>query len=388
MAKRILIVAALADSLLNFRGPLIADLIAAGCEVATAAAAEDAIGGIVENVPEKIRELGATFHPIPLARASISPRRDLETIRAIRQLCVELRPDLVLLYTVKPTIYGSIAARRAKVPQIVSMITGLAAGMRTESDRRSRRGKAMAAFYKFALARNTGVIFQNPDDEALFRELGIIRPSQPTFQVCGSGVDLHHFSPQALPAGPPVFLMIARLLADKGVREYAAAAELVRKQVPDARVILAGPFDEHPLAIKAEEVEAWQKTGAIEYVGSLTDVRPVLAQCSVYVLPSYREGTPRTVLEAMAMGRAIITTDAPGCRQTVEPEVNGVLVPVASASALAAAMLRLAAQPELISRMGQESLRVVQKFDVHSVNRQVLSALGIELPTAAMAGVR
>lgn len=176
----------------------------------------------------------------------------------------------------------------------------------------------------------------------------------------------------------PHFLLIARLLGDKGIREYVQAAKLVKQQYPEAQFDLVGGLDTNPTSISQAELDQWIAAGTINFLGRLSDVRPAIAACSVYVLPSYREGTPRTVLEAMAMGRAVITTDAPGCRETVVNGDNGFLVPVKDADALAQAMLRFIEQPGLIAQMGQRSRSIAEeKYDVHKVNAQMLEGMGL-----------
>jgi glycosyltransferase involved in cell wall biosynthesis len=195
--------------------------------------------------------------------------------------------------------------------------------------------------------------------------------------INGSGVDLGAFRPAALPQGDVSFLLIARLLKDKGIREYVEAARQVRAQYPRTSFHLVGRLDQgNPAGISARELHDWQTEGVVEYLGRLDDVRPAITATSVYVLPSYREGTPRTVLEAMAMGRPIVTTDAPGCRETVRHGVNGYLVPVRDADALAQAMARFVEEPGLIAAMGRESRRIAEeKYDVHKVNRVILQAM-------------
>jgi glycosyltransferase involved in cell wall biosynthesis len=182
-----------------------------------------------------------------------------------------------------------------------------------------------------------------------------------------------------MPPAPPVrFLLIGRLLRDKGVHEYVEAARRVRRERPEARFELLGPLDSNPSAISAAELDAWIAEGTVEYLGSTEDVRPYLARAHVCVLPSYGEGMPRSVLEAMSMGRAILTTDAPGCRETVEPEGNGLLVPVRDAGALAAGMLRLLAEPDRLDQLGRRSRALAEeRFDVHGVNRTILGAMGL-----------
>jgi len=193
----------------------------------------------------------------------------------------------------------------------------------------------------------------------------------------GSGVDVAAFNVVPLPS-EPAFLLIARLLGDKGVREYVQAAREIRLVRPGVKFLLVGWIDENPDAIRQSELNAWIQEGVVEFLGRMADVRPAIAKASVYVLPSYREGTPRTVLEAMAMGRAIITTDAPGCRETVVDGLNGLLVPVREVAPLVAAMQHFLDSPRLLSSMGQQSRRlVIEKFDVHKVNAVMLNEMGI-----------
>ena len=195
--------------------------------------------------------------------------------------------------------------------------------------------------------------------------------------VDGSGVDLDFYGVAPLPVWPS-FLLIARLLGDKGVREYAEAACRIRLRSPEVIFHLVGWIDENPDAISQQELDGWIAAGILEFHGRLADVRPAIANCSVYVLPSYREGTPRTVLEAMAMGRAIITTDAPGCRETVQDGKNGFLVPVRSVDALETAMQRFIADPALIKKMGKRSRAMVEeKYDVYKVNAVMLREMRI-----------
>ena len=195
--------------------------------------------------------------------------------------------------------------------------------------------------------------------------------------VNGSGVN-KLYAHTLYPKEPPAFYWWRDYLADKGIREYASAARLVKAQHPEVRFTLVGWIDENPSAITQTELDTWIAEGTIDYMGRLGDVRSAIAQCSVFVLPSYREGTPRSVLEAMSMGRAIITTDAPGCRETVRVEDNGLLVPVGSVDELAKAMLRFVENDELVLRMGQRSREIAEeKYDVHKVNQVMLNEMGI-----------
>jgi glycosyltransferase involved in cell wall biosynthesis len=262
------------------------------------------------------------------------------------------------------------------VPYRYALVTGL--GFAFTADRRGIVTQVVAFLYRIALAGACLVFFQNPDDQRLFRRRGLLRASTPSVVVAGSGVDIAVYAATPPLTGSPVFLMIGRLMGDKGVREYAQAARRVKRRVPAARFRLAGWIDSNPDAIAPEELDAWVADGTIEFLGRLADVRPAIAAATAYVLPSYREGTPRTVLEAMAMGRPIITTDAPGCRETVIDGENGFLVPVKSVDGLVAAMMKFIQDPMLAPRMGTRSREIAEeKFDVHKVNAVMLREMGI-----------
>lgn len=371
----VLILASLSTSLRNFRGPLIAELLEQGHTVHVAA--PDLLQD--QTTCEWLQERGVACHEVPLSRAGLRPAADLMTLLALRGLMRRLRPDLFLGYTIKPVIWGLIAARLAGVSQRVALITGL--GYAFTGKARGRRAfvQTFAKFlYAQALKGSTLVFFQNTDDRDTFRQMGLLPKNTPVVVVNGSGVDTDIYTPVPLPEGPINFLLIARLLGDKGIREYVHAARILRDEWPDAKFHLVGGLDPNPDGIASEEVERWHNNRDIIWHGALSDVRPAIAAAQVYVLPSYREGTPRTVLEAMSMARAIITTDAPGCRQTVRDGENGFLVPVKDANALADAMRRFLEAPDLATKMGAAARRMaVKKYDVHKVNDVMIRALGL-----------
>jgi len=372
MPKRFLIVAGFADSLVLFRRDLLAALVARGLTV-YAMAPELTSNAHTSTTLER---LGVHLYDIPAQRAGTNPLADLWLLWRLYWLMRRIRPDIVLGYTIKPVIYGIIAAWLARVPHRYALITGL--GYAFTNGRGGALRRLVQRMYAFALHRAHKVFFQNPDDCALFGELHILPSSVPAVVVNGSGVDLGMFPAAVVSPRPLRFLMICRLLGDKGVREYVDAAQRIRAKCPDVRFGLAGWIDENPDAISQSELSDWVAGGDIEYLGKLDDVRPALTECSVYVLPSYREGTPRTVLEAMAVGRPVITTDAPGCRETVIDGRNGFLVPVKSVDALVAAMERFIEDPGLAQRMGQESRKIAKsKYDVHKVNKVMLREMGI-----------
>ena len=371
---KFLLIAGFAESLLSFRGPLILALQIRGLQVHVAAP------GLPAGHPVRLQlqALGLTVHDIPLRRTGTNPLSDARAMLALWGLMRRVRPHWVLGYTIKPVIYGSLAAWLAGVPKRFALITGLGYAF-VGGKGRGRLQALVQRLYAFALSRVHKVFFQNPDDEALFLQRRILTVGTPSCVVNGSGVDVSAFTVAPLPPGPPCFLLIARLLGDKGVREYAQAARRIRAMHPAVRCLLVGWIDTNPDAIAQHELDTWVADGTLEFLGSLSDVRPAIAACSVYVLPSYREGTPRTVLEAMAMGRPIITTDAPGCRETVIDGDNGFLVPVKSVDAFIAAMERFIDDSQLAQRMGTISRHMAEeKYDVHKVNAVMLREMGIE----------
>jgi len=374
MPSKILLIAGLPESLLNFRGPLLRALMAEELQVHVAAPCLPASSAI----RQELESMGVYVHEVDLKRADINPFADLLTVYDLWRLMHRIKPDFTLGYTIKPVIYGNIAAWIAGVPRRFALITGLGYAFTGDSGQRSWLKKIVQVLYRVALGRGHKIFFQNPDDESLFHSLRIIKSSdRKTVVVNGSGIDVGSFRVVPLPQIPQ-FLLIARLLGDKGVREYVKAATIVRRKHPNVRFGIVGWIDENPDTISEKELQHWIDAGDVRFYGRLNDVKPAIAESSVYVLPSYREGTPRTVLEAMAMGRPIITTDAPGCRETVENGENGFLVPVKAIDELVAAMLIFIKNPDLIAQMGRRSRQIAEeKYDVNKVNEQMLKAMGI-----------
>ena len=371
---RVVVLGSYAPSLINFRGHLIGELCAAGHEVIAAAPAAQS-----EGIGEKIAALGARFETVDLRNAGLNPIEEWRSLRRLTEWLEALQPQALLSYTIKPVIWGSLAADRAGVANIGSIITGLGYTFLGETLKQRIVGRIGRALYRRALAHNRRVIFQNPDDRELFIREGLVT-RQKTALVNGSGVDIDRYAPPAdqVSDSTPVFLMCARLLRDKGVREYLEAARQLKQRHPHATFRLLGPWWDGPTAIRPDELEPFTRDGVVEYLGAADDVRPHFAAANVYVLPSYREGTPRTVLEAMAMARPIVTTDVPGCRETVREGENGYLVTARDPAALAAGMERFIKTPSLISDLGRASRRLVEeRYDVRKVTAAILDYLDL-----------
>ena len=370
-ARRVLVIGSYAPSLIQFRGALIADMVKQGHSVVAAAP------GIDEAIAGALRTLGAEPRELQLRNVSFNPIEWLASLSATRGLIRETRPDLILAYTIKPVILAALAGRAERVRTIVSLITGAGHAFTGGHEPHRLVSRAVASLlYRLALKRSDVIIFQNRDDEQLFRQLRLVPKGRETHIVNGSGVDLAHFSPAPVPARTS-FLMIARLVKDKGIREFATAATRMRADHPEVPITLIGDFYPSRDSLTREQLDELIRCG-IDYQGHVADVRPAIAACSVYVLPSYREGTPRSVLEAMAMGRAIVTTDTAGCRETVRDGDNGFLARPRDASSLYEAMLRFVDQPDLAAKMGPASRRLAEsKYDVRHVNANLLRYAGL-----------
>ncbi|MEH6660525.1 MAG: glycosyltransferase family 4 protein [Parasphingorhabdus sp.] len=377
---RFVIIAGFAGSLLNFRGPLLQALLARGHEVHAIAPGLDAESAEAEQ----LRDMGISPHDVIMDRTGLSPMADLRLLIALARLLRRLRPDVAMGYTVKPVIWGTLAAWLARVPRRVALITGLGLSFNEGNGAKQRLLTALVSgLYRMALNRADTVVFQNRDDLALFRDRAILGTDAKTKVVDGSGIDLDRFARVPLPDGPLRFVLVARMIASKGVREFAEAARRTRERHPLAQFDLVGGLDSNPDSVTAEEIDRWQAEKILTWHGQVADVRPLMRAAHVVVLPSYyREGVPRSLLEALALGRLIITTDMPGCRETLDGGNNGVLVPPRDAAALAQAMDRLASAScgELL-KMSEASHRLAkERFDVHRVNRDMIAVIEGETP--------
>jgi len=373
---KIVVIGGYAPSLINFRGPLLRRLVALGHEVHALAPHH------IPDVGPQLEAMGVEYHIIPLQRRGFNPIADIGSLLHIKQIMHRIDPQLVFSYTFKPVVYGSMAARMAWVDhkkKVYAMITGLGYAF-TEDKGLKRRilFNIAKGMYSSGLDNCDGVIFQNPDDEAFFRKLGVIPEYKETLVVNGSGIDLEHFNVAPLPQ-QPIFLCLSRLVRSKGVALFAEAARRLKERYPEAVFRVAGPMETGGDAVTHAEIAQWKKDGVLEVLDSVEDVRPLIGASSVYVLPSYyREGTPRSVLEAMSMGRPVITSDAPGCRETVVDGENGFLVPMKDVDKLTEAMEKFITDPALIPAMAASSrLLAESRFDVDKVNDALLAFMGL-----------
>lgn len=377
MAK-VMIIGSHANSLINFRKQMLEEMARSGHEVVACAPHGS------DYIRSELARIGVRYHELPLNRTGLNPLQDLYSLWFFTRFIRSQRPDVVLSYTIKPVIYGSIGAALARVGTISSMITGCGSSFNTTTRQEQLFCLLSRFLYRLGLSSNQVVFFQNQDDLRLFIQYGIVTKSNHPTLISGTGVDLDYYAPAPLPENVS-FLLIARLLRAKGICYYADAARRLKAHYPQVKFFLVGGCDNSRRGVPVAELDHWVSQGWIDYLGQLDDVRPAIAAAAVYVLPSfYGEGVPRSILEAMAMGRPIITTDAPGCRETVQTGKNGYLVPTHDSVQLADTMERFIVDPACITQMGAASRRLAEgKFDVHEVNRVILQSLGLLHETTA-----
>jgi glycosyltransferase involved in cell wall biosynthesis len=365
---RIVLISSYAPSLINFRGDMIREFLAKGYEVLCVAPTGDHLQTL-----RVLRLMGVSLIVIPMERTGKNIWVDLRTIMALLRLFRYTKPDAIISYTVKPVLYGSLAMKIFGGLRHISLITGMPSILLSISKIWPIRriiGKIMTS--------NCRIIFQNDDDRNFFLSQKYVVPKQ-VEQVNGSGVNLSYFSyDECNPIRPIRFLMIARLLYEKGVVEYAQAARIIheRKAGKATFAIVGWLDDSNPDGIPYSRFNSLVEESKIEFLGRLEDVRPAIKNCSVFVLPSYHEGMPRTILEAMAIGRPIITTDVPGCRDTVIDGYNGYIAPAKDPQKLAVAMERFLSNPSLVQQMGLKSRQMAkEKFDVNKINSEILGII-------------
>lgn len=369
MKRKLLIVVNVDWFFLSHRLPLALAARDAGMEVHVATALTDS--------PDRIRQHGLELHPLTLERKSTNPLRALRLTLDLWKLMRQLRPDVVHLVTIKPVMLGGLAAQLSGVPRVVAAISGLGFVFTAEGLKATLRRWVASAMYRWVLVRPpVKVIFQNADDRDLLQRHAGVRPEQSVL-VRGSGLDIQGWPMQPFPPGPPVVMMAARLLRDKGVREFVAAARLLKGYL-GARFVLVGDVDPgNPTSLSRSQVEGWVTEGVVEWWGHRQDMYSAFADAHVAVLPSYREGLPKVLIEAAASGRAVVTTNVPGCRDAVRPGTTGLLVPPRDTEALAEAIRELLDAPETMRQMGRAGRLFAEKtFDIEKVIKSHLNLYG------------
>jgi len=359
MNKKIILVSRCAWTLYNFRSGLMRALKNDGNTVIGGGAGGD-------GFESEIEALGIKFTGLSIDKKSINPQADVKLLLTLYQWYKKERPDIVHHFTIKPVIYGSVAARLAGVPKIVNTITGL--GYVFTNKKMVWLRRIVKMLYRFSLRFADFTFFQNQDDFDFFLSHGLVEKHKAGL-IAGSGVNCDHFFPIDIlnlkETTPLTFLMVSRVLKDKGVYEFVEAAGRVKKFFPDSEFQLLGMRDiRNPNVVPESDLKIWNDQKLVSWLGEVKDVRPVIADIDVVVLPSYREGIPRALLEAAAMGKPIITTDATGCREVVDDEINGLLIPVKDAIALSQAMLRMIKNPGMRRSMGRAGRKkMLCKFD-------------------------
>ena len=316
------------------------------------------------------------YKQIYVKRNSVNLISDIKTIIDLYRFIKKDKPDKIFTYQAKTIIYGSMAAWANGVHEVYPLIAGLGSIIRGTGFLNSILKTLMKIELKLAIRESKKVFFQNDDDKSIFIQNGLV-PKTKAVTINGSGVNLTKFQPVLLPK-EPVFLFIGRLIKDKGIVEYLRACQRIKLLYPKVKCLLVGPYDSNPSALKPKELKFFTDRSIVEYFGEIDDVRPYIARCSTFILPSYHEGTPKTVLEAMAMGRSIITSDAPGCRETVIHGYNGFLVNVKDVSGLVAKMEILISDPMLNKLMAERSLKLVrEKYDVKLINEAIIKTMNL-----------
>ncbi|MCK4102779.1 glycosyltransferase family 4 protein [Acinetobacter radioresistens] len=375
---KIILIGTVASSFYGFRAELIYKLLMNGHEVYAF------ISEYHLNDLKKIESLGAIPITYELNRGGINPLSDIRSTYLLVDKIRKLEPDIVFSYFSKPVIFGSIAAKLAKVPKIIGMLEGLGYTFTDQPEGLSNKTKIIKRIqillYRIALPQLDQLIFLNPDDpKDLLQQYKI--PVKKLKVLGGIGLDLEKFPHQPIiNIKPPIhFLFIGRLLKEKGIHEFIAAVKIVKAQYPDTCFSVLGAIDQANMgALSQAELENLINSGLINYPGHVDNVSDWITASHVFVLPSYREGVPRSTQEAMAIGRAVITTDVPGCRETVIDGVNGFLVPKWNSKALAEKMVYFIEHPEKIQIMGEASHRIaIEKFDANKVNQKLIDILGL-----------
>lgn len=379
-AKKIAIIGTTGASFYGFRADLIHLMVAQGHTV-YALTSE-----YTDQCLEKIKALGAVPITYQLSRGGLNPFVDIKSLFELKRKIQEIKPDIVFSYFTKPVVYGTLAAALSKVPRKIGMIEGLGSPFTLHRHGQSFKVKLIrfiqVSLYRFVFPFLDKIIFLNPDDPVDLIENNQIKHKNNAVEMLGAiGLNLKNYAYKPWDENQPIsFIFIARLLAEKGIFEYLEAAKIVKQKYPQVTFKVIGGLDtENPYGLTRKQLDDVIATGVIDYPGFVTDVAKRIQDTAVFVLPSYyREGVPRSTQEAMAIGRPVITTNVPGCRETVVDGVNGFFVPKWNAEALAEKICYFIENPHQVNIMGRASHKIaVEKFDVHKVNRKLFNILGI-----------
>ncbi|WP_316346893.1 glycosyltransferase family 4 protein [Desulfuromonas acetoxidans] len=345
-----------------------------GAEIHVIAPPEGQVNSKAKGAIRIIENNGFIYHEVKITRGGQNPFSEFLSIWKLFLLYRNVKPDLVHLVTLKPVLYGGVAARFANVKSVVAAVSGLGTVFVAESLIARIRRLIVVIIYKLSFnQRNLVVVFQNPDDREVLLKLGVVEFEQ-TRLLRGSGVDLKVYPYLPEPLGTPVVVMASRLLKDKGLYEYVAASRILRERGINVVMKLIGATDPgNPTSVTDADLDDWRKEGVIDFWGYRTDIAQQYASANIVCLPSYREGLPKCLVEAAACGRAVITTDAPGCRDAIEPNVTGLLVPIKNSEALADAIQVLLESPKLRSDMGKAGRELAEKkFGIANIVNQHL----------------
>ncbi|SIR46626.1 glycosyltransferase family 4 protein [Halanaerobium kushneri] len=373
MNNRLVIISNISTSLINFRGELIKKWIDLGYEVYTLAP------GYNDNHKEILESWKAKTVEYNLNRSGLNPFKDLKSLINLSNKIKEIDPDYIFSYTIKPVVFSSLISKQIDLKGMYSLIPGLGYAFNDGGLKNKIVNKVAVFLYKISLSNNDKVFFQNPDDLDLFVSLNLISKDK-TVLVNGSGVDTEKFYNTDPQKEKISFLIMARLLKSKGIKHYIEAARIIKKEYPDVEFNILGSPGSGPDAVSLDYVKKADQDNIINYPGRVEDVKPFIAKNSIYVLPSYyREGTPRSILEAMSMGKPIITTDNPGCRETVNEGQNGFLIPIKNHKILADKMRYFIENKNEIVRMGKKSRKIAEeKYNVHRVNQKIIQEMNLE----------
>jgi glycosyltransferase involved in cell wall biosynthesis len=357
-------------NLYNYRFDLIKTLVSSGHDVHLISPPDE--------FTQLLSDAGFQWHPFSISRKGMNPIKEINTIIALRKIYSEIQPEVVFHFTPKCVLYGSMVAKSLKITKIVNTITGLGYLFSLPKAKFPIIRAIIRSFYHYSLG-GTNVIFQNPDDMKEFIDRKIIHKEQ-GFLISGSGVNIDRFVPKEESPGIPIVILLSRLIKEKGIFEFVEAARLLRSRKIEARFVLIGQIDEgNPSTITVNQLNQWVEEGVVEWWGWRDDPEKVFQQCSLVCLPTYyREGTPKSLIEAAASGRAIIASDIPGCREIVRNNQNGILIQPKNSLILAEAIQKLLLDPDLRKQMGKNGRKIAEKeFQNPLITLEILKAAGL-----------